>query len=682
MNKKLFRLPIVAVALLSACANNAGEDPSVNIPHVDEMGYPICTNKTLHKVNVVDNPSRAMVKEENGVRTGLYKIVYNQSDNLCVRAAKFIEKYLNLAADCEFKSMTSDEYANLHETLNTTSKVIFVGCEDYFEFCDMKMPEDDLDISGYYIKTKGNLCFIMGNTSDGYQPAAIQFLRRVVGFDFVSVDFYSFEKTGNITLPDIEMIEAPDYQLQTANNKMNSDDNYGFGYTTHYPFAVIRSTIISKQGDDYGKELPEEEAYDGDTWHNIAQYVSFGAESRAKHPKWYAENAYLPDTICYCAHDDPVEFDALVDQVMKTLKRTHLYRPEASIINVTQMDNLGACGCEFCTKHKAEDGAISGTQIRFMNALDNKFQAWLEEEAARKGTKKDVVHLEFFAYQNTKQPPMKSPEEDPTLKCNPSLYCCVALTDGKYVKPFYDEVNETPATVFKNWSTYASNITAWTYETSYNYEFFPYNTYSAHMLTYRYMKEKNASIMISEGQRSNLHVSCFGQLKNYLDSKSGFDVNETYNMYVDKFFNTWFKDASPFMRQYYEEMIARETYLEDNESTYGIGSTCYNKIGAKAEYWPQQMLINWLDLCDKARNAIAKYQSTDKYLYESLMTNILSETIFPRYALITLYPDSYSADVLREMRLEFKKDAATLNLLKYAHESYQTLANLYISWGI
>ncbi len=134
------------------------------------------------------------------------------------------------------------------------------------------------------------------------------------------------------------------------------------------------------------------------------------------------------------------------------------------------------------------------------------------------------------------------------------------------------------------------------------------------------------------------------------------------------------------MRQYYEEMVSWETYLESKPEIYGLGGGVYQEIGSKAEYWPKQMLVNWLGQMDEAYKAIEKYQTSDPSLYKTLKKHILVESMFPRFALCNLHGNSYSPNELTEMRQSFKKDAESIGMVEHMEHYY--LEAVYSSWGI
>ena len=92
------------------------------------------------------------------------------------------------------------------------------------------MPSDSLGESGYYIKTSGNTVFIMNPEELGYQMGAYKFLEEVLGYDMLAAGCVVYEKDGR-SIPDMEIIEKPDYDYRTVSNfTVGRDDSYGMGF--------------------------------------------------------------------------------------------------------------------------------------------------------------------------------------------------------------------------------------------------------------------------------------------------------------------------------------------------------------------------------------------------------------------------------------------------------------------
>lgn len=635
-------LAILCCTCLSSCKGSG--------PEKKELAFP-----TVHEVNLVDNPGRKFTSPLDGslLRTTEYSVVYNEQVNIAARCASFLSRQLGDATSATFPVYSLSEYTVLGYNFGPNDKVIAIGCREAFTKDGLTFPEKVHTTAGYYIKNVRNKFYIEANDSYGYQEATLAFARNTVDYDMIEEDTIVFEDPNIETLPDMEIIERPDYQGNTPTNNFTADKRFGIGFDMTYPFMMVTRPD--------GKT--------GRNWHNVFDFAPiemYGLE----HPKWYADNN---QQMCYSAHGDAAEYEAMVKQFAQVGINSLNDHLDCPILNITSNDIGSSCECDACLALKEKDGASSGQVIRFMNDVDKIIQAEMK--------KQNRVSFElFFAYLGYQSAPTTTVEADPTLKCNDQVMVCVAPLHAIYTKTFYDEVNKEFADQFVNWSKYCSNIVAWLYETNYHHYMYPYNTYSTMMDNYRYARENGATIILNEGQRKSANVPCFGHLKEYLCSKSQFDITSNFNEYSDKFFKYYYLDAAEIMRKYFEELIAWETKLE-NDPTTGLGGGVYEEIGSNASFWPKQLLLNWLSMLDQATSLIAKYEATDLTLYKKLVKHINIERLFPMFCLCDKHADSYTQSEILALRKEFKALADDLGLIEFA-EHDGDISIKYNEWGI
>ena len=631
--------------------------------YVDEFGYPLLeSDDLLHDVTVRDVKRDFVIDGKTD-----YKIIYDKTTSGAMTAATYIANHVFNATGAALELIERNDY--LSGMVGRSQSYIVIGCDDLLNATGATLPSYSvLKSAGYYIHSFGKAVFLNARGHYGYQQGVRRFLEFLLGFDFINEDTVIYEKDGRY-IPDMEIIERPDYELSHPTNNFTETTTYGLGFSTSYTFMIVQS------------ESPKRT---NATVHNVFCFLDpdIHAEHDEEHPElyhpeWFSDNR---SQLCYNAHGDEESLELMVQTAYKVLERTVDANPNLTIINFTDNDVGNACSCEACTKAVERDGGISGSVIRFVNRLDNLLQAHLEEKARETDTQKRTVHIQFFAYLSSLEPPKVHVSEDPTLKCNPDVSVMIAPLHAIYVQTFYDSINEVFANNIKRWTEYSDNFTAWLYETDYHHYMYPYNTYSTMMVNYRFMREHGASLMLNEGQRFNKNVTCFGKLKEYLVSKAQFDVNTSYTPLVDKFFNYYFKDAAPIMRDYFEQLTAWETYLESKPEQYGLGGGVYQEIGSKAEYWPKQLLVNWLSMMDDAFRVIDKYRTTDSSLYNLLRKHILIETMFPKYALCDLHASTFTPEEIHQRRLDFKKDAQELGMVE--HMEHYFIDTKYAEWGI
>ena len=203
--------------------------------------------------------------------------------------------------------------------------------------------------------------------------------------------------------------------------------------------------------------------------------------------------------------------------------------------------------------------------------------------------------------------------------------------------------------------------------------------------TYKFLKNYNTNIMYNEGQRYNTAVTCFGRFKDYIDSKLNVDVNVNFSDLKRTFFDNYYGEAGPYMEQLFDEETEWISYIETKLNSPG---DIYEEI-ADQNFWPKQTLNHFLDLCDKAYEAIAPLKVTDNKMYSVFHDHINIESMFPRFSLIDLYGSTIPNDELIKMQNEFKADCEALGIVEYkeVHKQYPVGQQGYITekfkeWGM
>ena len=651
--KKLTSLFLAAAMCFSivACKEETPTPPSSATDSFTNTGDPVLPQLTmtetlehkdipnaLHKVTVTES-NRTFV--QNG-RTE-YKIVTGSRTEENVAAA-FIAQILQEATGAVFEVVPFGE----NTPWSATAKYIVVGVEELFENAGLTMPTDELGPSGYYIKSVDESVFIQTQNTFGYQRAATAFLDHVVGYEMYAGDTITFEKTG-ATLPTMEIIERPDYDYYVSGNKQSSIAQYGMG-------AVRVSDVFIEVG--------------GETWHNTFKYLPPDVYKEA-HPKWYATNNRQ---LCYTARGDAEEYEKMISKVVEVMKGRLIEEPTITNITFTIQDYDDYCVCEKCMEAFEYYGnTFAGAYLAFVNEVDNRIQAYLEEQASLTGEPKREFNICIFAYKLTETVPQN-------IICNDTVGVIIAPIYAKYNRSFYNEANIKTAGVISGWGKICKNLQMWLYETNYAELLYPFDTFDATLETYRFCRINNARVMYNEGQYMHKNVTAFGRLKEYFNSKALFDLaNCNFSEVVDDFFVNYFKDAAVPMRQYFDELQACMKYLQETYPAKVSGDCTQDQTGTR-EYWPREMLNNWLGLINQGYASIEKYKESDPDLYKVLALHLKIESIFPRFALIDLHDYTYSAKTLQEMRIAFKADCDELGIVRETEHS--PLSNLFKTWGL
>ena len=132
------------------------------------------------------------------------------------------------------------------------------------------------------------------------------------------------------------------------------------------------------------------------------------------------------------------------------------------------------------------------------------------------------------------------------------------------------------------------------------------------------------------------------------------------------------------MRRYFDELTAHIKYLEATYPT-GVNGAIYHHP-TDQKFWPKRTLDQWLGYIDEAYEAIAPLKETDPVKYETLSKNICLESIFIRYARLTIYTGLFSSADLQAERVAFKADCDRLGISR--HLEGGSISTVYQSWGL
>jgi len=426
------------------------------------------------------------------------------------------------------------------------------------------------------------------------------------------------------------------------------------------------------------------------------------------HPDWFAWEAAIPMLqLCYTAHGNKEEYDAMLQYAFEGVMKSLENYPDEAVITFTREDYFGHCICPTCKMlQKTFSDSLAVTYMFFVNDLDTMVQAELERQAIESGKPKREVTILFFAYRQTSKAPVEGTDGEYTvpsldaiedadgnkvnilqydrdgdgeeeivelpfhrtyedgLECNEHVGVFYAPIDATFEESFYHPENKQHKETFEKWGLLTDRLYCWIYDTNFTRYVIPYNSYDAIPDTIRFLKDAGGTFLFNQGDRENGIYTGFGTLRTYLTYTLSNEVNLDAGVLKDKFFENYFREAAAPMRKFHSMLVA---HMEQLQVEYpGIFYTQRRSNSEEPKYWPHATLQNWLDLCEEAKTAILKYKTSDPELYESLYKHIIAETIFPRYMMCEYYSGYYTPTERNKMREEFIADCALIDYTKHA----------------
>ncbi|MBQ9782591.1 MAG: DUF4838 domain-containing protein [Clostridia bacterium] len=664
------------------------ESKLLHIKTVNEVGRVFVERGRTEYVIVVGNPSSSaasaadFLSKQIGKCTGAYPEIYlDTNQDLIVDSG--------LAAGQTLSFNTSVKYiVYSHERLETLANVSWkTGV--------------DLAYSGYMIKSVGNSVFIKVNSLYGYQTASLAFCREVLGYEWYSEDTIVYTKTG-ATLPDMDIIERPDFDLVDRSGYISSSGRMASGMTVEEIFTYTNGNFCHNSFD-----------YIPPTVYNV------NTLEETYHPKWYAsgKGSYgNPNAtqLCYSAHGDREEYKLLIQTAYEGVMKTLNLYPNAAALTFTRQDEYGNCECETCSLITDEYGSLTATYMMFVNDLDDLVQAELQRQADENETTKRDVTILFFAYRETALAPVSGQDKDsyvvPTVtvstngagekvnvinkngatvelpylrtyengfKCNKNVGVFYAPINATYEESFYHLQNKEYKVNFEKWGLLTERLYGWIYDTNFVHWLVPYNSFDSIAETLRFLKDNGCQYIFNQAQ-NNTVCTGFGSLKTYLNMTLSRDVNLNAGTLMDKYFENYFKDAAEPMREYYESLVGHMQQLEIQYPE--VFYTQRRTESESAKYWPLAKMQDWLELCDKAYASVEKYKVSNPDLYATLVKHITVETLFPRFMICEYYAGYFDNATIQQMRQSFREDCDLLGYQFYAENVY--LSSWFDKWGV
>ncbi|MCQ2387078.1 MAG: DUF4838 domain-containing protein, partial [Clostridia bacterium] len=590
----------------------------------------------------------------------------NKSDYKIVLCSNATE-YEKASADI-IKKFFSDAYKITLQTINETSnlykidsKYIFIGNGGFLNDAEISVP-GDLGDSGYILKTKGSNVFIANPTGfgAGLKSGAYRLLEEVFNYKAYAVDEISYNNPENVELTELDIEVKPDISalnLTGNNDKADGATQRALAGITNY------SDIFSYRSTPY---------------HNSFSFVDPGKYSES-HPLWYSSDK---TQLCYTAHGNTDEYNALVNIVYTQLKDIYLSAKDSGkqtvIIPFTQQDNGTFCNCSTCQTynnlnnyvvyHNASRCTNSIPIVRFMNSISDKFKS---------DGIKDDLYLVFFAYLQTEASPKKSyiTMRENVVPMVAPIYSQYSREDdfGKSgVKDLIDrwlDISEAKTPKFMLW-TYSAN----------------YQNYLSLMDNFSCLS-KNGEIMADYTKNGNLlywydEGSGFGEVagvdftyfKYWLRGKQAIDStvidsDTKFNALVDEFFDAYYKQGADAMKEYFYSYldVLRDLHGKSNNGSafYGYTMDDYPNLydnytvsvanGTKnnSPWFTKTQLESWRSLLQKAKDATV---DNEKVYKRVLLESVVVDFIYLKLYGIDLVSGT-DLTVLNDAKDQLKNDA-------------------------
>ena len=222
-HKKLYTsILLLTIVALFSCGGKDGENLPAIIGSTTKEQDVHHVDGTLHNIKVSDSDTPFVV---NG--TSEYKIVYHNDNNWGYKAAAFIRNEIRNATGATLETIDGDNYSSY----NVDDRIICIDVRNIISEAGITITSENIGNAGYQLTTKNGSAFIYCNSGYGYVHAARRFLKETIGYEIYSTDITVYRKSGE-TLPNMDIVEAPDITYRLQSNKMDADTAYKMGFLT------------------------------------------------------------------------------------------------------------------------------------------------------------------------------------------------------------------------------------------------------------------------------------------------------------------------------------------------------------------------------------------------------------------------------------------------------------------
>lgn len=551
-------------------------------------------------------------------------------------AAKELANYLREASGARFSIVPDNEVAS-------GSKIISLGNTIQFQeqYASYSFEQLDNKISSYFISTKDESIYIYSDPNERGEAivyGVYDLLHELVGFEYYAADeiFYNNETTINLRGYRDFFIE-PSFDGRAIGNfyLMYHQDVCDSLRVTN----IYRGTEWASQLYGHGQVttfVRPDDLYDGSRTNLEA------------HPEWFSNKAATTaDTtnnqLCWSAGSSLEEYVA-----NKFIEFFQLY-PDATYFMFGQEDNSNHfCHCAKCEKAMQEHAVnYAGLQIEFMNHVIERTEAWIQNNQPGR-----QIRYVVFAYYATKTAPAIQ-QGDKWVPANDSviphknLYIFYAPITCNFAFPLdNNNFNSDTYLQLKQWNEVAGgHVIIYLYDVNFRYYFSNFYNFGTVKSMYETCRDLGVTYMYTQGA-TDTATGCFNDMREYVESKLMWKVEESYEELAKDFIEHYYYDAAPQIYEYYQTVRDR---LVAYHASNGDGGGIYTNIVNK-DIYPYSVIRYFKSLFKQAMDNIDKYRESDPTFYNSLKARIMKEYLSVIYLNMTLA----KAEVTEEEKVEMK----------------------------
>ena len=601
---------------------------------------------------------------KNGVCNYRIVIPENASETIISAKDEFV---------CLFQKATGLRLVTIKDTElthNEANTYISIGETSLLSSAEISVDKETLGLDGCRVVTKDKTIYIVGGSDYGTLFSVYTFMEVTFGYDIYYKDCIEIEtNVKNKPLKAYNVTDIPDFAHRSWHQTK------AYWESEDYDVSMFPARLRYKAN----RRFPQFGIMNPSTnklvvtpgvmnWLPMSKFNDDKVNPDTFHPKWYSTDG---EELCYNARGDEDEYNAMIDTcvdvVIESLKvQTPQAYPHKQIFAFLQCDNQQYCRCETCLEQYDYYGTMAGIYINYINDLAAAVEEELKDEK-HAAYKRDNLLFEVYAYSYTQTAPAKydatTGEWQPLVTLRDDVIIEYAPTYD-YQLSFTAEDNDNARSNFDAWEAVVggkNRMYYYLYDTNYGNKTFMLDTFdyiTAETLSH-FASKSNLGIYF-DSPYSLSSTTAWNNLKQYLKAKLTWNTSLDTGELINKYFNAMYKEGAPIMktffvnqRMYWQEILNKE---------YGTNGMTARPNLANLDYWPLPTAQGWLDMCDQAKLAVARYQTSDPEAYKQICTRIEAEAIVPLYLIMDMHVKFISEQQKAEYINRIKYDVNELGL--------------------
>ena len=475
------------------------------------------------------------------------RILADETNPVDLRAAELLRHFVERITGAKLEILPAESEAQKGD--------ILIG---NFQLPVKGVNAEDIKEDGFALTTNDGYIRIVHGKGKGGIYGVVTLLEDYFGIRYYAENAYTIQQDKNMFMPaNIERVDNPSFRYRQINTYSNRDPVYKLWHRLESP----------------------DENFVQNMWVHTFNRLLPASEYGASHPEYYAfiNGERRPgDASQWCLTNTEV-FEIAASRLESLFKAD----PDKRIISVSQNDSQTHCLCDECKAVDEYEGSPSGTLIRFMNKLAERFPD------------KEISTL---AYLYSVPPPRHTrPLSNVNIMlCDIDCNREVPLTENASGREFVKSM--------EGWSAISNNIFVWDYGINFDNYVSPFPNFHIMQPNMELFRKNNATMHFF--QTSPSKGTDFTELRGYLAAKLMWNTSIDADSVMQNFLKGYYgESAAPYLYQYIK--LREEALVKSGIRLWIYDTPVTHKDGMLNK----EMMKRYKELFDKAEQAVSDNQA-------------------------------------------------------------------------